>query len=142
MKYYIHTLKNYANFSGRARRSEFWYFILFNFIVIFLLGVVNELLDMLSGDQNAANMSVASPFGFIFLLYFMFVLIPYLAVLVRRLHDVNRSGWYILFWLVPLIGPFIILILLITDSMPGENRYGPNPQSLGILNEIDQIGEQ
>ena len=97
-------LKKYADFSGRARRTEYWLFALLNFILNLI------------------------PFvGFIAALAF---LVPSLAVLVRRLHDTGRSGTFAFLLLLPIIGPIILLIFCLQDSQPGANAYGPNPKGL------------
>ncbi len=105
MKYYIKVLKNYATFKGRARRSEYWYFVLFNLIFSIALNLV----DAAIGSEliNA--------------LYSFIVLIPSIAVGVRRMHDVDKSGWFILI-------PIYNLVLLCTDGDSGENIYGPDPK--------------
>ena len=104
----------YANFSGRARRSEYWYFFLLTMLVEFVLSllsvVLGDLAVILSGIWGLA------------------VLVPTLAVVWRRLHDTGRSGaWYFIF-LVPLVGWIILLVFLCQDSQPDMNQYGPNPK--------------
>jgi uncharacterized membrane protein YhaH (DUF805 family) len=110
--YYMSALKKYADFSGRSRRSEYWYFALFNFL--FAIGAV--LIDGLIGMP------------ILYFIYILGTLIPGLAVLVRRLHDTNRSGWWFLIALVPLVGGIVLLVFLATDSDPNENQYGLNPK--------------
>ncbi len=107
----------YAGFSGRARRSEYWYFTLFNFIVT---GVVS----VLSSVTGSTIFSVLSG------LFSLAVLIPGIAVCIRRLHDIGKSGWYLLFVLIPLVGAIILIVWYCKDSMPGENQYGPNPKEV------------
>lgn len=126
MKYYLKVLKNYATFSGRARRSEYWYFVLFNII----FGIVAAILDNVLGITFEG-----SAYGPIYSLYHLAVFVPSLAVTVRRLHDVGKSGWFLLILLIPIIGVIWFLILMVTDGNPGENKYGPNPK------EIDQVKE-
>ncbi len=108
IEYYFFCFQNYAKFSGRARRSEFWYFFLFNMIVgvCFYFGAI----------------LMEAPF--IYYLYQLLVFIPYLAVAVRRLHDVGKSGWYFLI-------PIYNLILMCSESVYGTNKYGPNPKGKG-----------
>lgn len=115
LKYYFDVLNKYAVFDGRARRAEYWYFVLFNLIVSIALMAIGAVI----GDF----------FGIISLLYSLAVLIPGLAVAVRRLHDTGKSGWMILAGFIPLIGPIWLLILMITDSDAGDNKYGPNPKT-------------
>lgn len=118
MNWYLEVLKKYADFSGRARRKEYWFFTLFN--IIFSLPLT--LLDIWLG---LADRSGWGPLGGI---YTLAVFIPALAVLVRRLHDTGRSGWWFLIALVPCVGGIILLVYLVEDSHPGDNQYGPNPK--------------
>ena len=119
MNWYLKVLKQYAVFSGRARRKEYWMFALFNFI----FAVVAMLLDNLTGLTIGEL-----PYGVLYFLYAIAVLIPALAVSVRRLHDVGKSGWMILIGLIPVIGAIWLLVLMVLDSNPGENKYGQNPK--------------
>lgn len=119
MKYYIDVLKKYAVFSGRSRRAEYWYFVLFNLIIAIILSIISSI--------------TADVLGILVFLYMLAVFIPGLAVSVRRLHDTGRSGWMILITLIPLIGGLWLLILMATDSTPGENKYGPNPKGVTTL---------
>lgn len=118
MNWYIQALKSYADFSGRSRRKEFWFFVLFNFIIGFTLGIVDTMLGIGFGV------------GLLSGLYFLGVLVPGIAVSVRRLHDTGRSGWWILVGFVPVLG-LVIFILMVLDSQPGDNEYGPNPKGVG-----------
>ena len=108
-------LTQYAGFSGRARRSEYWYFTLFNAV---LGGILNGLATQVSF------------FAVIATLVSLALLIPGLAVSVRRLHDIGKSGWYLLFVLIPLVGAIILLVWDCKDSQPGDNAYGPNPKGV------------
>lgn len=110
--------KKYADFSGRARRSEYWYFQLFN--ILFLMGV--SLLTSLLGNSMAMIGSI------IIFVYALGIIIPSIAIVVRRLHDIGKSGWWYFIGIIPLIGTIIILIYLCTDSQSGRNEYGPNPK--------------
>ena len=121
MNYYLHVLKNYAVFSGRARRKEFWMFTLINFFITMGAFVLDMALNL--------NM-ITDGFGIIQALYTLFVLIPSLAVTVRRLHDVGKSGWFYFIILIPLIGAIWLLILFCKDSEPGANKYGENPKQI------------
>lgn len=122
MNWYLKGLRQYADFNGRARRQEYWMFVLFN--VIF--GIVAMVLDNILG---LANPMVG--YGPLYGIYSLAVLIPGLAVAARRLHDVGKSGWMLLIALIPLIGGIWLLVLLVGDSQPGENQYGPNPKEVG-----------
>ena len=115
MDYYLNVFKNnYANFEGRARRSEFWYFGLFNM----LAAIVAMALDGVLGS---------SPF--LYFGYALIALIPGLAVGVRRLHDTNRSGWMLLIALIPLIGTILLIVWYCQDSDLESNTYGNNPKN-------------
>lgn len=124
-------LENYANFSGRARRSEYWYYTLMNLIFVIIAMILDKVLGI--------NFDPL-PYGPIYALYALAVLVPGLAVAVRRLHDVGKSGWFMLIALVPLIGGIWLLVLFCTDSEAGDNQYGPNPKS--ATDEITQIGQE
>ena len=106
MNYYFKVLQNYATFSGRARRSEYWYFFLFNLIISLGFGIVCGLLRL----PEFSN------------LYSLAVLVPSIAVAVRRMHDVGKSGWYILI-------PIYNLVLACTEGDHGDNEYGANPKT-------------
>ena len=112
--------KNYANFNGRARRSEFWFFALFNLIIYLAASVINYLI--------AGSSDTTSIIGIIYLLYSLATILPALAVSWRRLHDIGKSGAYILFILIPLVGWIFLLAWFVKDSDMGENRFGPNPK--------------
>lgn len=118
MNWYVKVLKNYAGFSGRARRKEYWMFTLFNIIFAIVAMVLDNVLGM-AGDTG---------YGLLYASYALATLVPGLAVAVRRLHDIGKSGWFILVALIPLIGGIWLLVLLCTDSKPGTNEYGPNPK--------------
>lgn len=119
MKWYLQAFKKYADFNGRSRRKEYWMFTLFNI----LFGAVTMLLDISLGTTIGMY-----PYGIFYFLYALVILIPGLAVSVRRLHDVGKSGKMILLSFIPIVGAIWLLVLLVTDSNPGENEYGPNPK--------------
>jgi uncharacterized membrane protein YhaH (DUF805 family) len=112
MNWYLTVLKKYAVFDGRARRKEYWMFVLFNLIFTIAAAILDHVIGIV----------------FIGILYGLAVLLPGLAVAVRRMHDVGRSGWELLIVLIPIAGPIIVLINLCRDSTPGENIYGANPK--------------
>lgn len=123
--------ENYANFSGRARRSEYWFFVLFNMIFAICAMVLDNLLG-LNFDPI--------PYGWFYISYVLAVFIPGLAVAVRRLHDVNKSGWFFFIVLVPIIGSIWLLVLFFSDGTTGKNNYGEDPKGSG--NEINEIGKE
>jgi uncharacterized membrane protein YhaH (DUF805 family)/Flp pilus assembly protein TadD len=119
MNWYLQVLKKYAEFSGRARRKEYWMFTLFNIIFLIIANILDNILGTAIEDMG---------YGLFYILYTLAILIPGLAVSVRRLHDVGKSGWMILISLIPIIGLIWLFVLLVTDSNPGENKYGANPK--------------
>lgn len=118
MNHYKNAFKKYADFRTRARRSEYWYFALFNALFILLL----SLLDTVLGFGNNDTLGVFAA------LYSIAVVIPGFAVFVRRLHDIGKSGWWILIGLVPFVGAILLFLFTIRDGQPGVNQYGPNPK--------------
>ena len=118
MNWYLKVLKNYAVFSGRARRKEYWMYMLFYTI----FAIVAIILDFIIGTAGNAW------FGLFYCLYYLAVLIPSLAVSVRRLHDIGKSGWFLFISLIPIIGSIWLLVLMCTDGTAGENEYGANPK--------------
>ena len=137
MNYYINALKNYAVFTGRARRSEYWYFVLFNFVFAMAAAILDNMLHI------TISLAPGYPgfYGYIYFAYALFALIPGLAVLIRRLHDIGKSGWFFLIVFIPIIGAIWLLVLLFKESQPGENKYGPNPKGIGNYDEVDKVGE-
>jgi uncharacterized membrane protein YhaH (DUF805 family) len=129
MNYYLSVLRNYAVFTGRARRSEYWFFFLFNIIIAFVLGVLDGVM----------NLTIAQSTGVLGLIYALAVFIPGLAVLVRRLHDTGKSGWWVFIALIPIIGAIVLLVFLVLDSTPGDNQYGVNPKSVSASSVIEQV---
>jgi uncharacterized membrane protein YhaH (DUF805 family) len=118
MKYYLKALKNYADFSGRARRKEYWLFTLYNIIIFVALVFLGAMVGFPRGAEGV----------FVFVAFYMVgVLIPALAVSVRRLHDTGRSGWWLLLYFVP-FGAIVVLVFLVQDSNPASNKFGKNPK--------------
>ena len=121
MNWYLEVLKKYAVFSGRARRMEYWYFFLFSLIISIVLAVV---------DGVTGSYSAAAGVGLLGGIYALAVLIPGLAVSVRRLHDTGRSGWWLLIALIPVIGAIVLLVFMVLEGKPGTNQYGSNPKGV------------
>lgn len=128
LEYYKSVLKNYANFDGRARRSEYWYYTLMNLIIV--IG-----LEILAGVGGMVSGVVALIVGLLLIVYAIGTLVPSIAVMVRRLHDIGKSGWWYFIALIPLAGPIWLIVLLATDSQEGTNEYGINPKT----GEVDLI---
>jgi uncharacterized membrane protein YhaH (DUF805 family) len=121
MNWYLEVLKKYAVFSGRARRKEYWMFTLFNVLISIALTFVDVLAlghDM--GDPESI--------GIISTIYSLAVLLPGLAVTIRRLHDTDRTGWWVLIALIPLLGAIVLLVFMCLDGTRGKNRFGVNPK--------------
>lgn len=124
MEWYLKVVRdNYANFNGRARRQEYWMFVLFNL----LISIGANIIDYVLGTS------------FISLLYSLAVFIPGLAVSVRRLHDTGKSGWMMLIALIPIIGAIWLIVLFATEGDMGPNKYGPDPKA--NFDEINEIGK-
>ena len=119
MNWYLEVLKKYAVFNGRARRKEYWMFFLFNIIISIVLMIV---------DGIVGTSAAPGAIGLLGGLYMLALLIPGLAVAVRRLHDTGRSGWWILIGLVPFVGGIILIVFMVQDGTPGENQFGKNPK--------------
>ena len=129
MKWFQLAFSKYAQFHGRSRRKEYWYFALF--AVIF--NIVLTVLDLVLGTYH-------EEFGIGILsgLYSLAILVPGIAVSVRRLHDTGRTGWWYLLLLLPVIGAIVLLIFFVQDSEPGTNAYGPNPKT-GVADLEDHL---
>ncbi|PIE23819.1 MAG: hypothetical protein CSA60_04105 [Neptuniibacter caesariensis] len=119
MNWYLTVLKKYAVFSGRARRKEYWFFVLFNIIASLVLAFIDGLTGSFIPEAGV---------GLLGGIYMLAVIVPSIAVAVRRLHDTGRSGWWFLIVLLPLIGAIVLLVFMLLNSKPGENQYGPNPK--------------
>jgi uncharacterized membrane protein YhaH (DUF805 family) len=127
MNWYFEVIKKYAVFSGRARRKEYWMFVLVNFVIAIGLGILVGIAT--SMDRNS-HTSLATVFNCISSLYSLAILLPSLGVFVRRLHDIGKSGWWFFIGFIPLIGEIWLLVLMCTDGQPGSNQYGPNPKEV------------
>ena len=123
MNWYLIALKKYATFNGRSNRKEYWYFFLFNFIFAFILGLI---------DGVTGNINPSFGLGLLGGLYSLAVLIPGIAVGIRRLHDTDRSGWWILIILIPLVGALVYLYFMVSKGDNESNKYGDNPNQVKI----------
>ena len=121
MNWYLKCWKQYADFSGRARRKEYWIFSLINYIIIFFLYILQIVM---------IESTLWLIFPIIFFLYAVAVFLPGLAVNIRRLHDIGKSGWWYLIYLIPIIGAIWLTVLMCLDSEPGENQWGENPKEI------------
>ena len=119
MKYFFLAFKKWNDINGRANLREFWYFVLFSLIFSFLIGIVDGMLIYISGEEIADD-----SLGILSIIYSILIFIPNITITVRRLHDVNKSGWNLL-WYITIIGMLFILILNVLKGTEGENKYGP-----------------
>jgi len=120
--WYFDVVKNrYAEFDGRARRKEFWYFVLMNIIIVIGFSFIDGLLGTYSSNTGLGLLSG---------IYFIAILIPAIAVSVRRLHDSSLSGFWILLSFMPIVGAITLIILYVRDSTSEDNKYGPNPKTI------------
>ena len=114
MEWYLKVPRQYVDFAGRARRKEYWMFTLVSVIISLVLAILDNVLRI----------------GILGLLYSLAVVLPSLAVGVRRLHDTGRSGWWLLISLIPLIGAIVLVVFFATDGEPQPNAYGPDPKAV------------
>ena len=120
MQWFLKVLNQYSDFDGRARRKEYWMFVLFNMVFGFAASMLDVALGLIWGVWG---------YGLIQAIYGLAMFIPGLAVGVRRLHDVGKSGWMLLILLIPIIGFIWLTVLLLIEGDPVENQYGPNPKN-------------
>ena len=121
MNWWITCMKKYVVFSGRARRTEYWMFALINTIISIIAMVLDNVLGTTTEDKRSGLFSG---------LFALATLLPSVAVYVRRLHDVGKSGWWMFIGLIPIVGVIWLFVLTVTDSQPGDNEYGENPKLL------------
>mgnify|MGYP000558940537 CR=1 FL=1 len=119
MDWYLKVLRNYIGFGGRARRKEYWMFILVNIIFTFVLG----LLDKMLGWQRAGGEGILTT------IYGILVFLPWWAVQFRRLHDTDRSAWWLLLGLIPIIGTLVLIYFMVCNGQQGPNRFGDDPKA-------------
>lgn len=123
----LRPLKHYADFSGRAPRAEYWWFVLFVLIAEILIMV----LDAILGLNN-----VVGAYGLLVTLFILGVIVPHIALGVRRLHDTDHSGWWLFIGLVPIVGPIVLVVFFATAGDRESNRYGPDPYGPSDLEEV------
>jgi uncharacterized membrane protein YhaH (DUF805 family) len=130
----IMPLRRYADFSGRSRRKEYWLYVLFLFIGFIVFGILDSVLGLggsssswhsTSGEQVGAGASFHG--GVLTIIFWLANLVPSIAVGVRQLHDTDRSGWWLLISLIPLIGGIVLLVFTVLEGTRGPNRFGPDP---------------
>lgn len=131
MNWFVTALKSYAVFSGRSRRSEYWYFGLFYLILYAAAAVVDV---MIGSFERTSGIGVCTA------IVALALLIPSISVTVRRLHDTGRSGWWLLIGFIPLVGWIILLVFMCQDGEPGANRFGANPKAVSPLRSVVPAG--
>ena len=125
MEWYLKVMRdNYANFSGRARRKEYWMFVLVQTIVMIGLMILDSVLGL---DFELQGISLG--YGYLYLIGIIVHFIPSLALVVRRLHDVGKSGWFYFIFLIPIIGVLWLLVLYCTEGQKQDNKWGPDPKA-------------
>ncbi len=124
MKWYLKCFSNYATFSGRARRKEYWMFVLFNIIFSFVCVIIDTIIMV----------STYLPLQIVTTIYSLVIIIPGIAVTVRRLHDTGRSGGWWFIGLIPIIGSIVLLVFSVQEGTAGDNEYGSDPKSLNQNN--------
>lgn len=134
MEIFLDVIKNkYAQFDGRARRKEYWYFALTSFI-IYLILYIPAIIGLIIESSLLTYLGMT-----LYVVFALAIFIPSLAVLVRRLHDTEKSGWFILISLIPFVGGIILIVFLFTEGTKGPNKYGEDPKA---QNELDQLGQK
>lgn len=116
MSWYIQAIKNYCNFSARARRKEYWMFALISAVIVFVLEIIDTLIGV----------------GLFTSLYSLFILVPELSLSFRRLHDIDKSAWWLLIVFVPIVGAIVLLVFSLKPGTAGANRYGDDPKAAYI----------
>ena len=125
-KYFIDTIKNkYAKFDGRASRSEYWFYALFYLIIAIVVGMLDT---FLINPMLGVTPELAGEGGILQIILALALLIPSIAIGIRRLHDIGKSGWWLLIGLIPIIGALVLIYFYVTDSQAGSNQFGENPK--------------
>ncbi len=118
MNYYFAAFRKYAVFNGRATRSEYWYFTLFNILVVGVFGLIDQVMGTFNFDASYGPLSA---------IYTLAMILPGLGVSIRRLHDTGRSGWWFMITIIPVVGLLVFLYFALLDSDPNPNQYGESP---------------
>ena len=126
MEWMLMPLRRYADFQGRSRRKEYWMFVLFLLLCEIPLFILGGILGGFSGHGSSAGMGL---FGLILLIFGLAVFVPALAVQIRRFHDQDKSGWFVLLGLIPFIGGLVVLVFMCLEGTSGANKFGPDPKS-------------
>ena len=129
MEWMILPIKRYADFSGRSRRQEYWMFVLFQGIVVVVMAILAGLTGAFDDGGGSTFGSIV--LGLLLLIYLGLFLIPGIAVQVRRFHDQDKSGWFVLLGFIPYVGGLIVLVFMCLEGTQGSNQYGPDPKGRG-----------
>ena len=133
MEWMIMPLKRYADFQGRSRRKEYWMFFLLMMIcyavILIVGGTIAGFGSTTTNDPNAIAGMFAGPVFILFALFALAVLIPSIAVQVRRFHDQDKSGWFVLLGLIPYIGGIVLIVFMCLEGTKGPNKFGPDPKN-------------
>jgi uncharacterized membrane protein YhaH (DUF805 family) len=121
-------VRRYADFNGRSRRKEYWMFALLNLLIVVGIIIVGGLFGSMSSDP--ASM-LAGPGAILLIIYALGIFIPSLAVQVRRFHDQDKSGWFVLLNFIPYLGGIVVLVFMCLEGTRGDNRFGPDPKAGG-----------
>jgi uncharacterized membrane protein YhaH (DUF805 family) len=126
--------RNYVNFSSRASRSEYWYFVLFIALVFIVLSILDKSMDHISTDTaSTPALVLLFAFALVEIIVGLGIILPSISIAVRRLHDLDKSGWWYLLNLVPLIGAIVLLVWYCMRGTVGNNRFGPDPLEGQVL---------
>ena len=121
MSWFVEAVKKYAMFGGRSRRKEYWYFTLFYVLITLVLAVIDNVIGTWSSSSSVGLLSG---------IFILALLLPGIAVTVRRLHDIGRTGWWYLISFIPIIGTLVLLVFTVQDGTAGSNNYGSNPKTV------------
>ncbi|ATS20582.1 membrane protein [Xanthomonas phaseoli pv. phaseoli] len=127
MEWMLLPLKRYADFNGRSRRKEYWMFALMQCLVLFVFGGLFAVAALALGNENGPG-ALAWLICAVMVIVCLALIVPGIAVTVRRLHDQDKSGWFYLISLVPYVGAFVLLVFMCVEGTPGPNQYGENPK--------------
>lgn len=135
MDYYTGVFKKFTDFGGRARRAEYWYFVLFNAIATLIIGFIDGILGLKIYDNGLYS------YGLLTAIYGLIILVPAIALSVRRLHDTDRSGWWLLIAFIPFVGAIVLLVFALQSGTAGTNKYGANPKGDGASVKTEVVVE-
>lgn len=136
MEWMLLPLKRYADFSGRSRRKEYWMFALLQIIIIFAITIIGGVLGAFTPDASGAMSTGGGLMFALFGIYILAIFIPSLAVQVRRFHDQDKSGWFVLLNFIPYVGGLVVLVFMCLDGTKGKNRFGDDPKMSDNVGDV------